>query len=216
MRLAVATAFLLLSSTAALAQPGATQSDQSYGPPPPAPAPTYGQPYAPPAPAPAPTYGQPYAPAPAPAPPQPYPQQPQQPYYPQQPSPPQQQYPQQQYPQQYPPYQQQQQPVGGLTRPLVIKEIKSPGTARLLSIGVTGVGFLGILKAAEDDNEELGWASVGLTLFGPSAGHVYAGEGGHALKMTLLRTGGLLDVCVGCLGVHRGRVLRLLLRERER
>ncbi len=195
MRLAVVAALLLIASSAALAQPGASQPDQAYGPPAPQPQP---QPYAPPAPPP-----QEY-PQQQPAPPQQYPEQyprqqyPQQPARPQQyPQVPQQGYPQQGYPQPYAPYQQQQQPVGGLTRPLVIKKIKDPGTARLLSIGVTGLGFVGMLAGADNNNEELAWASLGLTLIGPSAGHIYAGEGGHALKMTLLRTGGLLTFVWG-------------------
>jgi len=197
MRLAAAAALVLFASTTALAQPGATGPDQPYGPPAPAPAPTYGQPYGAPQPQPQPQ-PQPYAPPP---PQQQYPQQ----QYPQQQYP-QQQYPQQQYPQQYPPYApyQQQQPVGGLTRPLVVKQIKDPGTARLLSVGVTGLGFVGMLAGAKENNEELAWASLGLTLIGPSAGHIYAGEGGRALKMTLLRTAGLVTFVWGAVESTEG------------
>jgi hypothetical protein len=131
---------------------------------------------------------QPYAPQP-----QPYPQP-----YARQPQPP--------PPPQYAPYQQQP-PVGGLTRSLVIRQIKDPTTARLLSVGVTGLGFLGILAAANDNSEQLGWASLGVMMIGPSAGHIYAGEGGHALKMTLLRTGGLVTFLWGALKSTEGKCL---------
>ncbi|MBA3457885.1 MAG: hypothetical protein H0T42_32685 [Deltaproteobacteria bacterium] len=224
MRLAVAVASLLLSTTAALAQPGAPSPDQGYGPPP---APTYAPqqpaPYAPPQPQPAPS-----EPAPQPAPqPGPY-AQPQPAPYPQpQPAPYPQQYPQPApYPQQYPqpqpapyphpqpygqpapygqpysprpyyppqPYTSQyaQPPVGGLalTRPAV-REIKKPGTAQLLAVGATGLGLLTMFAGADDENEELVLLGLGMTLIGPSAGHIYAGEKGHAVKMTLLRAGGL-------------------------
>ena len=33
---------------------------------------------------------------------------------------------------------------------------------------------------------------AGLTLIGPSAGHIYAGEGTHAVKASLLRAGGVV------------------------
>ncbi len=209
MRPAVAAAALLLSTTAALAQPG---PDQSYGQPQPPPAPNYG----------APNNGQPY-PEPHPqAQPQPYPQPQAQPY----PQPQPQQAPQPQpYPQQAPqpqpygqpaPYAPQysprpyypaqpyaQAPVGGLTRPAV-REIKNPGTAQLLAAGATGLGLLTFFAAADDNNEELALVGAGLTLIGPSAGHIYAGENGHAVKMSLLRTGGLLTFIYGAVKATAG------------
>ncbi len=229
MRLAVASAALLLSTTAALAQPG---PDQSSGPPQPQPAPNYGGPQ------PAPNYG---APQPQP---QPYPQQQPQPQPQQYPQPQPQQYPQPQpypqaqpqpypapYPQQYPqpqpaPYPQSygqpapyapqyaprpyysaqpyaQAPVGGLTRP-AIREIKKPGTAQLLAVGATGLGLLTFFAAADDNNEELALVGAGLTLIGPSAGHIYAGENGHAVKMSLLRTGALLTFIYGAVKSTEG------------
>jgi hypothetical protein len=204
MRLAAA-AFLLLATSTALAQPGATSSDQTYGPPPPPPTYRAPQSYPQPAPAPAPApqpppyapvgetapYGQPapYAPVDQPQPPQPQPYG--QPYG----------QPQQYSPRPYyapppagAPYRQA--PVGAVTQP-VVREIKNPGTAQLLSIGATGLGLLGFFAGADDSNDELAIAGLGLTLIGPSAGHIYAGENGHAVKMTLLRTAGLLTFVWG-------------------
>ncbi len=167
-----------------------------YGAPPPQ-APTYGAPPAPQPYPPAPqTYPQPYppqaptygAPSPQPYAPQPYPQRQQPPY-------PQPYAPQPYAPRPYTaPYAQA--PVGGLTQP-VVREIKRPGTAQALAVGVTGLGLVAIFAGADDNNEELALAGVGMTLIGPSAGHIYAGENGHALKMTLLRTGGLLTFIWG-------------------
>ena len=217
MRLALATALVLFASTTALAQPGATGADQPYGPPQ---APTYDAPPPPPqAPPQAPIYGAPQPQAPtygAPPAPQPYPPAPQtypQPYPPQAPTygaPPPPPYPQpypqrQPYPQSYAPQPYAprpytapyaQAPVGGLTQP-VVREIKRPGTAQALAVGVTGLGLVAIFAGADDNNEELALAGLGMTLIGPSAGHIYAGENGHALKMTLLRTGGLLTFIWG-------------------
>lgn len=208
MRLAVAAASVLFTTTAAFAQPG---PDQPYAPP--APPPTYAPqpaPYAPPqppptySPPPAANYGSPPpaanygAPPPQPAPypqPQPYAQPyPQPAPYPQQPA--------QGYAPQYAPrpyYAQQpyaQQPVGGLSRPAV-REIKNPGTAQLLAVGATGLGLLAVYAGADDNNGELALAGAALTLVGPSAGHIYAGENAHAVKMTLLRTGALLTFAYG-------------------
>jgi len=233
MRLAVAAASLLLSTTAALAQPGATSHDQQYGPP--QPPPTYAPqpaPYAPPQPAPyappqpAPNYGAPqpqpysqpapYAPpepapnygAPQPQPyPQPYPQQAPQPY-PQpygQPNPGAQPYAPQYSPRPYysaQPYSQP--PIAALTRPATVREIKKPGTAQLLAVGATGLGLLAVFGGADDNNEELALAGAALTLIGPSAGHIYAGENGHAVKMTLLRTAGLLTFAWGAVESTQG------------
>jgi len=210
MRLAVATALVLFASSTALAQPGATTSEQPYGPPPtytpPPPPPTYGPP-----PPQAPIYGAPQPQAPQPQAPQPQAPQPQAPQpYPPQPYPPQPYAPQPYAPQPYAPqpYAPQpyaprpyaapygQPPVGGLTQP-VVREIKRPGTAQALAVGVTGLGLVAILGGADDNNEELALAGLGMMLIGPSAGHIYAGENGHALKMTLLRTGGFLTFLWG-------------------
>ncbi len=208
MRLAVVSAALLLSTTVALAQPG---PDQSYGPPPqpqpqpqpapyapPQPAPNYEQPQPAPypqqVPQPAPNYGAPQpAPYPQPYPqPQPYSQPPAQPYAPQ--------YAPRPY---YPPQPYGQAPVGGLTRP-AIRQIKNPGTAQLLAVGATGLGLLTFFAAADDNNEELALVGAGLTLIGPSAGHIYAGENGHAVKMSLLRTGALLTFIYGAVKSSEG------------
>jgi hypothetical protein len=46
-------------------------------------------------------------------------------------------------------------------------------------------------------NWTLALGGVGLMAAGPSLGHVYAGEHGHALRMTALRVGGLVALGAG-------------------
>jgi hypothetical protein len=182
MRFAVAAVALVLATTqVALAQPGATEPT-NYGPAPapptyaPAPAPTY-------APAPQPTYYPPpadpraqptYAPAP-------------QPYYPPQPN-------YQYQPRPYAPLYGA--PAASVTQPAP-RPIKSESSATWLSIGATAAGIGGLYLAARDENGNLAIASVALTLIGPSVGHIYAGETGHAVKMSLLRAAGLLTLGYG-------------------
>ncbi|MDB4962731.1 MAG: hypothetical protein JWP01_2730 [Myxococcales bacterium] len=183
MRFAATAAVLLLATTSALAQPGADYPQQGYGPPPPPPAPTSQPTYAPPAPAPQVT---------PPPPSQPYPPQgdaPPQPYSAPQPYP---TYQQGYQPQPYPAYA----PVGGVTKP-AIRPAKSESTATWLAIGATAAGLAATYVAVEEDNENLGVAGIALALIGPSAGHFYAGENGRAVKMSLLRTGGLLMMVYG-------------------
>jgi hypothetical protein len=204
MRLVAAAAVLLLATTSAFAQPGATDPQPGYGPPPPAP--TSQPTYAPPDPAP--QGAEPYppqghvpqqqypAPQQHPAPqqypaPQPYPAQQPQPY----PAPrPYSIYQQGYQPQPYPAYAQ---PVGGLTKPVAPRPLKKESTATWLSIGATAAGLGAMYLAAQDHNENLAIAGLAVTLIGPSAGHLYAGENGHAVKMSLLRTGGLVMMIYG-------------------
>lgn len=84
-------------------------------------------------------------------------------------------------------------------RPVEVKPLKDPKTATWLSIGATALGIGMFAAAADRDNEDLGWASIAVTLVGPSAGHIYAGEGGHALKMSLLRAAGFATFVYGAL-----------------
>ncbi len=163
------------TASIAAAQPGATPPSSQTWSPPAAPAPAPAPSTTPPPPPPAP-YAQPYAPAPAtyPAPTYGYGQ------------------PYGGYPQGY--------PHGGyLTRPAQdFKPAKNPGTATLLSLGVTALGFGMFLSALEDDDGwPAGWLGLGTMLVGPSAGHIYAGESGHAVKMSLLRTAGLATLVWG-------------------
>jgi hypothetical protein len=65
--------------------------------------------------------------------------------------------------------------------------IKNPGTATALALGGTLVGWVMILSAREG-NEGLALAGLAVATIGPSAGHFYAGETGHALGTSLLRT----------------------------
>jgi hypothetical protein len=76
-------------------------------------------------------------------------------------------------------------------------EEKDPVTATLLSLGVTAAGY-GLLYAAEHtDNATLAWTGVGVTLLGPSAGHIYAGENRHAIITTGVRTAAVAVAVAG-------------------
>lgn len=68
---------------------------------------------------------------------------------------------------------------------------KSESTARWAALGTTALGAVMIYAAAERESPELGILGIGVTIVGPSMGHVYAGETGRAVKMTLLRTAGV-------------------------
>jgi hypothetical protein len=81
-----------------------------------------------------------------------------------------------------------------------VAPVKSESTATLLAIGATTGGFLAIGMASGDHDggsPTLGALGVGLLLIGPSAGHIYAGENGHAIRASLLRSAGVLAMLVG-------------------
>ncbi len=82
-------------------------------------------------------------------------------------------------------------------QPQLDLELKSPGTAMLWSVGTTVAGIVAIGAAFDQESEGLLLLGAGLTLVGPSAGHIYAGEGSHALKGTLLRAGGIVVFTLG-------------------
>jgi hypothetical protein len=75
---------------------------------------------------------------------------------------------------------------------------KSEGTATMLSLGTTALG-LALIAGAANDNHGDGMATLGLItlMVGPSAGHFYAGETGHAVGTSLLRGGAFLAFVVG-------------------
>lgn len=87
-------------------------------------------------------------------------------------------------------------------QPVVTAPRKSEATATWLSIGATALGLGAIALGGESRNEALAWAGVAGVFVGPSAGHIYAGEGGHAVKMSLLRAGGVVVLAVGALSAH--------------
>jgi len=75
--------------------------------------------------------------------------------------------------------------------------VKSEGTATMLSLGTTAAGFA--LLAAGGKSGGDGTMTLGLLtlLIGPSAGHIYAGETGHAVGMSLVRGAGLIAFVAG-------------------
>ncbi len=81
-----------------------------------------------------------------------------------------------------------------------VAPVKSEGVATMLSIGATAAGFALISAGANGDNGGGAMAvGVGALMIGPSAGHIYAGESGHAVKMTLLRGGSFVVFMAGVL-----------------
>ncbi len=87
-----------------------------------------------------------------------------------------------------PPYEQTRMPV---------PEVKSESTATLLAIGTTLGGFALAAAGAEHEHGGVVLGGMAMMLIGPSAGHFYAGENGHGIKMTLLRTGAALVLGAG-------------------
>jgi hypothetical protein len=84
-------------------------------------------------------------------------------------------------------------------QPMLDLQLKSSGTALLWSLGTTVAGIAMIGAAFDEESEGLLLLGAGLTLVGPSAGHIYAGEGSHALEASLLRAGGLLIFTLGAI-----------------
>jgi len=83
-------------------------------------------------------------------------------------------------------------------------EVKSESTATLLSIGAT-LGGLAVMSAgAQRESGEVFLTGAALMVIGPSAGHFYAGETGHGVKMSLLRTGAALVFGVGVISQITG------------
>lgn len=69
----------------------------------------------------------------------------------------------------------------------------------MYALGTTALGLGAVLVAAEENNAALGWTGILVSLIGPSAGHIYAGESGHAVKASLLRTGGFVTFVAGAI-----------------
>ena len=75
--------------------------------------------------------------------------------------------------------------------------LKSESTATWLAIGATLGGFALIGAGAQRGNDGVMATGLTMVLVGPSAGHFYAGETGHAVKMSLLRSGGAIVAGMG-------------------
>ncbi|MBA3458635.1 MAG: hypothetical protein H0T46_01640 [Deltaproteobacteria bacterium] len=76
-------------------------------------------------------------------------------------------------------------------------EVKSGSTATLLAIGTTIGGFAVVNLGARNGNDSMIMGGIMMSLIGPSVGHFYAGETGHGVKMSLLRTGSALVLGMG-------------------
>lgn len=85
-----------------------------------------------------------------------------------------------------------------LPAPMIEGKTKSEGTATMLSLGTTAAGFALLASAANQDNGGgMGTLGVLALLIGPSAGHIYAGETGHAVGMSLVRGGAAIAFLAG-------------------
>ena len=76
-------------------------------------------------------------------------------------------------------------------------EQKSGSTATLLAIGSTIGGFAMVSAGARNGSDSVIMGGILMTLVGPSVGHFYAGETGHGVKMSLLRTGSAIVLGMG-------------------
>jgi hypothetical protein len=78
---------------------------------------------------------------------------------------------------------------------------KDEATATMLAIGGTAVGVLALYAGGHNESEGLLWLGIAGLTVGPSAGHIYAGENGHALGASLLRAGGMLMFGLGVIAL---------------
>ncbi len=88
-------------------------------------------------------------------------------------------------------------PVAGVA---ATAEVKSPTVARTLAVGTTLAGYGMVVGAFFLDGGAmpvLFYSGQVVAAFGPSAGHVYAGETKHALVFSGIRAGALLAANVG-------------------
>lgn len=83
--------------------------------------------------------------------------------------------------------------------PTIEGSMKSEGTATMLSLGTTAAGFALLAAAGKQENGGGGTGTLGVLalMIGPSAGHIYAGETGHAVGMSLVRGGAALAFIAG-------------------
>lgn len=83
---------------------------------------------------------------------------------------------------------------------------KDGTTATLAALGFTAAGFALAGAGASNHVAALGDAGLALIIIGPSAGHLYAGEKGHALGMSLLRTAAIATIVIGAIDDLAGNV----------
>jgi hypothetical protein len=81
----------------------------------------------------------------------------------------------------------------------IASEQKSEGVATALAIGATTAGFMMIGSGASRGGDGMITAGLITMVIGPSAGHIYAGETGHAVKMSLLRGAGFVTFMAGAI-----------------
>src|SRR5262245_27028144 len=85
------------------------------------------------------------------------------------------------------------------TQPVPPGPTKSEALATALAFGST-VAVVTVLAVASYDRPLLTWTGATLMVIGPSVGHVYTGEYGHAAVASLLRAGGLVSFGIGLVG----------------
>lgn len=74
---------------------------------------------------------------------------------------------------------------------------KSGATATALAVGGTIGAFALSAVAADRELEPLSWVGLGAAVVAPAAGHLYAGEGKHALVSSGVRAAGLGVFAIG-------------------
>jgi hypothetical protein len=89
------------------------------------------------------------------------------------------------------------QPRWAQPQPQLDLELKSSGEAMLWAIGTTVAAVATIGASFHEDSGGLFLLGAGLMVIGPSAGHIYVGEGRHAVNASFLRAGGLLIFTLG-------------------
>ncbi len=78
-----------------------------------------------------------------------------------------------------------------------LPDAKSESTATMLSLGTTAAGVGLVAAGIESQNSGTAMLGAIAILVGPSAGHIYAGEAGHALGMSLLRSAAVIAIVAG-------------------
>jgi len=76
---------------------------------------------------------------------------------------------------------------------------KDEGTATFLALGGTTLGIMALYGGAQAENEGLLLLGLATLAVGPSAGHIYAGDNGHAVKASLVRGGGIVLFGLGAI-----------------
>jgi hypothetical protein len=83
--------------------------------------------------------------------------------------------------------------------------VKDETAATAAAIGATALGYVLVFTGIRDSNPTAGWSGIALTVIGPSAGHIYAGENAHAGELSLIRAGGLMTMVLGFASSDSGK-----------